>query len=88
MTYKEYKRNCDKRWDLLAPKLKRYNRRFPDTWRNYSFELLFTLARNRLNETYETYRSIGRVDEDNLIDAMNFCDFLMCKISPIKNKRV
>jgi len=84
MKHKEFKRNCDKRWHLLSPKLVRYNKKFPDTWRNYSLELLFTLARNRLNETYETYRSVGTVDEDNLIDAMNFCDFLLCKITPEK----
>jgi len=73
---KEFDDNCIMRWKLLEPKIKKYG---PNTWRNYPLPLLLKLANDRLEEVIGTQESTGRVDIDNLIDAMNFCEFVLVK---------
>ena len=72
----DYQRNCDLRWKTHAEK----SRRYKEAWRNYSLNFLLMLALHRLEEVRGTYENTGSIDIDNMVDAMNFCDFILCKI--------
>jgi len=63
------------RWAVLEDKLKRYG----ETWKNYPITALLMLAFHRMEEVTVTHRITGKVDIDNLMDAMNFSDFVLYK---------
>ncbi len=76
MKEKEFYENADKRWSLLKEKTKSYGE---NSWRNMSKFTALTLASHRLDEVLLQFKDNGFVDVDNLIDSMNFLDFVLRK---------
>jgi hypothetical protein len=76
MDEKTFQRNYNLRWEKLKTKTERYH----DSWRNYSINTLINLAKNRLEEVVDVFKDTGTIDLDNLVDSMNFLDFVIIKI--------
>lgn len=74
---KEYKKNCDFRWEILKEKSAT---RYKESWREYPIGLLIDLGLHRLEEVKRAFESTGRFDRDNWADGMNFCDFVLAKM--------
>ena len=76
MNEKEFYENADHRWEILSEKVDRYGEH---SWRNMSKHTALKLGLHRLEEVLMQFNDNGFVDIDNLIDAMNFCDFVLRK---------
>lgn len=76
MKKREFYSNADHRWELLKDKADRYG---VESWRSISKFTSLKLALHRLEEVIMQFHDNGFVDVDNLIDSMNFCDFVLRK---------